>query len=58
MSADRIAKQIIEYNQLHHGGLILCQKVIHPSIKTKLKQNMESIQSIDLVDNLHLIFVI
>jgi hypothetical protein len=26
-TADRIAQQIIEYNCLHNGGLILCQKV-------------------------------
>ncbi|UJR09895.1 hypothetical protein I4U23_014117 [Adineta vaga] len=37
-SADQISKQIIDYTCLHHGGLILCQKVIHPSVKIKLKQ--------------------
>jgi McKusick-Kaufman syndrome protein len=37
-TADRISKQIIEYTHLHNGGLILCQKVIHPSVKIKLKQ--------------------
>jgi McKusick-Kaufman syndrome protein len=45
--ADRIAKQIIEYNHLHNGGLILCQKVIHPSIKIKLKE-----YGIDTIDRL------
>lgn len=46
-TADRIAKQIIEYTQLHYGGLILCQKVIHPSVKMKLKQF-----GIDTIDRL------
>jgi McKusick-Kaufman syndrome protein len=46
-TADRIVKQIIEYTQLHHGGLILCQKVIHPSVKIKLKQ-----YGIDTIDRL------
>jgi hypothetical protein len=46
-TADRISKQIIEYTRLHHGGLILCQKVIHPSVKMKLKQF-----GIDTIDRL------
>jgi len=46
-TADRIVKQIIEYTCLHNGGLILCQKVIHPSVKIKLKQ-----YGIDTIDRL------
>jgi len=45
--ADRIVQQIIEYTCLHNGGLILCQKVIHPSVKMKLKQ-----YGIDTIDRL------
>ncbi|CAF1485120.1 unnamed protein product [Adineta steineri] len=45
--ANRIAKQIIAYTQLHNGGLILCQKVIHPTIKVQLKQ-----YGIDTIDRL------
>ena len=26
-TANRIAEQILGYTRLHHGGLILCQKV-------------------------------
>lgn len=36
--ADRIVEQIIEYQCLHHGGVIFCQKVIHPSVKIQLKK--------------------
>ncbi|CAF3664699.1 unnamed protein product [Rotaria sordida] len=45
--AEHIIKQIIEYTCLHNGGLILCQKVIHPSVKMKLKQ-----YGIDTIDRL------
>ncbi|CAF0900894.1 unnamed protein product [Adineta ricciae] len=46
-TADQISKQIIAHTRLHHNGLILCQKVIHPSVKVKLKQ-----YGIDTIDRL------
>ncbi|CAF3760145.1 unnamed protein product [Rotaria sp. Silwood1] len=46
-TAEHITKQIIEFTCLHNGGLILCQKVIHPSVKMKLKQ-----YGIDTIDRL------
>ncbi|CAF3448207.1 unnamed protein product [Rotaria socialis] len=46
-TAERITKQILEYTCLHNGGLILCQKVIHPSVKTNLRK-----YGIDTIDRL------
>ncbi|CAF5191845.1 unnamed protein product, partial [Rotaria magnacalcarata] len=46
-TAERITKQILEYTCLHNGGLILCQKVIHPSVKMKLRE-----YGIDTIDRL------
>ena len=46
-TADQISKQIIAHTRLHNNGLILCQKVIHPSVKVKLKQ-----YGIDTIDRL------
>ncbi|CAF4231478.1 unnamed protein product [Rotaria sp. Silwood2] len=46
-TAEHITKQIIGYTCLHNDGLILCQKVINPSVKMKLKQ-----YGIDTIDRL------
>lgn len=51
MAADRIAKQIIDYSCLHHSGLVLCQKVIHPSVKIQLKKY--GIETIDRIGRQH-----
>lgn len=51
LTADRIARQIIANSCLHHGGLVLCQKVIHPSVKIQLRKY--GIDTIDRIGRQH-----
>ncbi|CAF0873742.1 unnamed protein product [Didymodactylos carnosus] len=37
-TADTIINNIIKFKNLHNGGIILCQKVIHPSVRVQLKR--------------------
>ena len=47
--ANRLSDALLRYSQLHHGGLVLCQKVIHPSIKLRLKRmGVETIDRLSL----------